>query len=376
MLAIRARRLFDGQELHHDRVVVIENGRIAAVSGDAPATVDLGDVTLLPGLIDCHVHLAFDASPDAVAGLEAPGLIDRMRAAARQHLAAGVTTVRDLGDRDYLALRLELGLDGPEILSAGPPITTPKGHCWFLGGEAAGEQEVREAVRERARRGAHVIKMMVTGGEMTPGTHSHQLQYGPAELKAAADEAHAHGLPITGHAHCAEGVASVLEAGFDSIEHCSFFTEESVDVDYGLIARLAASDVVVSVTAGIVPGSMQPPPRVLSRLPGIMETIRALYAAGVDFVIGTDAGIGPPKPHGLLPYGAEMLVQSGYAPIDVLRAITSVAARTCRIEERKGVVAPGFDADLLAVEGDPLGDMSALRRPVAVYRMGERVRLS
>ncbi|MGW4962421.1 amidohydrolase family protein [Nonomuraea sp. NPDC004186] len=207
--------------MRHDQVVIVEDGRITGITTEVPATVDLGDATLLPGLIDCHVHLAFDASRDVVAMLEPPGLADRMRQAARQHLAAGVTTVRDLGDRDYLALGLDLGLDGPEILSAGPPITTPRGHCWFLGGEAAGEHGVREAVRERAARGVHVIKMMVTGGEMTPGTHSHLLQYGLAELRAAADEAHAHGLPITGHVHCAEGIAHVLDAGFDSIEHCS-----------------------------------------------------------------------------------------------------------------------------------------------------------
>ncbi|TMS00603.1 amidohydrolase family protein [Nonomuraea basaltis] len=370
MLAIRARRLFDGREMHDDQVVTVENGRVADIAGDGPATVDLGDVTLLPGLIDCHVHLAFDAGLDVVGTLEQPGLADRMRSAARRHLAAGVTTVRDLGDRDYLALGLGLGLDGPEILSAGPPITPPKGHCWFLGGEAAGEQGVREAVRERAARGVHVIKMMVTGGEMTPGTHSHRLQYGPAELKAAADEAHAHGLPITGHAHCAEGITHALEAGFDSIEHCSFFTEESYEVDYGLIARLAASDVVVSLTAGLAPSPVPPPPRIQQRIAGMMEGLRAINAAGVDFVIGTDAGIAPPKPHGVLPYGAEMLVEHGYAAVDVLRSITSVAARACRVGERKGSIAPGFDADLLAVAGDPLADITALRRPLAVYRMG------
>ncbi|MFC4123077.1 amidohydrolase family protein [Nonomuraea zeae] len=377
MLAIRARRLFDGRELQHDRVVLVEGGRVSAVvpasGGDRPGTVDLGDATLLPGLIDCHVHLAFDASPDAVAGLEPPGLVDRMRAAARQHLAAGVTTVRDLGDRDYLALRLGLGHDGPEVLASGPPITTPKGHCWFLGGEAAGEEAVRAAVRERARRGAHVVKMMVTGGELTPGTHAHLLQYGPGELAAAADEAHAHGLPIAGHAHSAEGIRHALEAGFDSIEHCTFFTEDSVAVDHGLVERLAAAGVVVSLTAGIRPAPGPLPPAIARRLPLMRETLRTLRAAGVTYVIGSDAGIGPPKPHGVLPYGMEMLVEAGYAPIDVLRAVTSVAARACRLDGRKGSVAPGFDADLVAVEGDPLADMSAVRRPVAVYRMGERV---
>ncbi|MEV0593107.1 amidohydrolase family protein [Nonomuraea cavernae] len=394
MLTIRARRLFDGRNMHHDRVVTVANGRITAVTGPGGAVagqgrpgmvdfgggsgvpseiVDLGDATLLPGLIDCHVHLAFDASLDPLAGLEAPGLIDRMREAARRHLAAGVTTVRDLGDRDFLALRLGLGAAGPEILASGPPITTTKGHCWFLGGEADGEEAVREAVRERARRGVHVIKMMVTGGEMTPGTHSHRRQYGAAELKAAADEAHAHGLPITGHTHCAEGTAYALEAGFDSVEHCSFFTEDFIEVDHGLLARLAASGIVVSITAGLAPAAAPLPPRMLHLLPALRESLRALGAARVSFVIGTDAGIAPVKPHGVLPYGAQMLVEHGFARLDVLRSITSTAARHCRVEHRKGRIAPGFDADLVAVDGDPLADITALHHPMAVFRQGRHV---
>jgi imidazolonepropionase-like amidohydrolase len=373
MTTMRARRVFDGLEMRPDAVVTVEGGRITALSGSGHADLDLGDVTLLPGLVDCHVHLAFDASDDPVSRLDEPGLADRMREAARQHLAAGVTTVRDLGDRDYLALGLGLGPDGPEILAAGPPITAVKGHCWWLGGEAAGEQAVREAVRERAARGAHVIKMMVTGGEMTEGTHSHLCQYEPAELEAAAAEAHAHDLPITGHAHCAEGIRRAVEAGFDSVEHCSFIVEDGVRQDPEVIELLAATGTVVSITAGMAPTAVPPPPRVARLLPLILDTVRSVYAAGVRFVIGTDAGIGPAKPHGVLPYGAQMLVDLGFEPIDVLRAITSVGADTCRVGDRKGRIAPGADADLVAVEGDPLADMAALRRPVAVFREGRRI---
>ncbi|WP_336210866.1 amidohydrolase family protein [Nonomuraea sp. LPB2021202275-12-8] len=373
MFTVRTARLFDGRDMRHDQVVTIADGRVREVSPGTRATVDLGDATLLPGLIDCHVHLAFDAGPDPVAMLDAPGLPGRMREAARRHLAAGVTTVRDLGDRDYLALDLGLGLKGPEILAAGPPITTTRGHCWWLGGEADSEEAIRQAVREHAGRGVHVIKMMVTGGELTEGSHSHLRQYGAAELRAAADEAHALGLPITGHAHCADGIALALEAGFDSIEHCSFITGDTVELDHGLIARLAAAEIVVSLSIGNVPVPGVPPPRFVALMPGILEGARAMYAAGVDFVIGTDAGIGPRKPHGLLPHGAKILVELGYAPINVLRSMTSVAARVCRVTDRKGRIAAGMDADLLAVAGDPLADITALRHPLAVFRMGRRV---
>ncbi|WP_346145617.1 metal-dependent hydrolase family protein [Nonomuraea recticatena] len=380
MPAIRARRLFDGRELLGERVVHVTDGKITAVTVDGPADLDLGDVTLLPGLIDCHVHLVFDASADPVGHLRESSdeeVLDRMREEAARTVAAGVTTVRDLGDRGYLALRLaeKLGVtEGPEILASGPPITTTGGHCWFLGGQADGVEGVRAAVRERAERGVHVVKMMVTGGEMTPGTFSHLRQYGLAELCAAVEEAHAHGLPIAAHAHAGEGIADALAAGFDTIEHCSFMTEHAAEHDETIIARLAASDVIVSLTAGIVPTGGPPPPGIAKRMPGIMAALMALHAAGVAFVIGSDAGIGPGKPHGVLPYGARMLVDLGYAPLDVLRSVTSRAARACRVADRKGRIMQGYDADLVAVSGDPLADISALQRPFAVFRMGRRLR--
>ncbi|WP_446219322.1 amidohydrolase family protein [Micromonospora sp. IBHARD004] len=187
MLAIRGGAAFDGVSpiLVERPLVLIDDGRIVNVqaNGAPPAgaeLADLGGATLLPGLVDAHVHLVFDASADPVGALEElpdEELLGRMRTAARTCLAAGITTVRDLGDRGYLALRLrdELATDpasGPQILAAGPPVTASRGHCWFLGGEADGVDGVRAAVRARVERGVDVIKVMATGGEMTPGTHS------------------------------------------------------------------------------------------------------------------------------------------------------------------------------------------------------------
>jgi imidazolonepropionase-like amidohydrolase len=174
---LTARWLFDGRtpEAFNDWCVEIEDGRIAAVGplGEMNAAgdlVDLGDVTLMPGLIDAHQHLAFDASDDPVAHLQAAddaALMAQMREAALKALAASVTTVRDLGDRDYLSLTLRdhfaTGETGPRILASGPPLTVTGGHCWFLGGEADGVEGVRWAVRERAARGVDVVKVMATG---------------------------------------------------------------------------------------------------------------------------------------------------------------------------------------------------------------------
>src|SRR5262252_3681895 len=181
---LRAGRLFDGDAFHAGApLVVVRGGRISGVdlagsgvSAGLPI-VDLGDVTLLPGLIDAHVHLAFDPVGDVVTQMQADPdevLLQRMHRHAQAALRAGITTVRDLGDRSYLAsvLRGRYRDDpqaGPEILMAGPPITRSGGHCWFLGGEADTPEELAAAVAERAARGVDVIKVMATGGIITPG---------------------------------------------------------------------------------------------------------------------------------------------------------------------------------------------------------------
>lgn len=380
--------MFDGESatLVNDAVVLMDDGRIVGIQSGAPAPegvelVDLGDVTLLPGLIDAHVHLAFDAGPDAVGrlmGCDDDEVLDGMHTAARTALGAGVTTVRDLGDRGYLALKLRDELAGepsagPEVLAAGPPITTSRGHCWFLGGEADGVDGVRAAVREHVERGVDVIKVMASGGEVTDGSHSHLPQYGLAELRAAADEAHRAGLPITAHAHAGQAIADVVAAGFDSIEHCSFMTEDGVEPRPEVIAALARADIAVSATLGFLPG-LAPPPGIVERIPAFMAVLRQLDEAGVTLVCGTDAGIGPPKPHGILPLGVAMLTDVlGWTAVDALRSATSVAARVCHVGDRKGRLVAGYDADILAVAGNPLDDISALHEVRAVIRAGHPV---
>ncbi|RJL23068.1 amidohydrolase family protein [Bailinhaonella thermotolerans] len=390
MRAIRAARLFDGLSAAADPLVLVEDGRITAVTsgGAAPEgaeVVDLGDVTLLPGLVDAHTHLAFDASADPVGSLAAraeagpDAVLERMRRAARRALLAGVTTVRDLGDRDHLALRLaeETRADpaaGPRVLSAGAPITVPGGHCWYLGGEVSGPAAVRRAVRERAERGAGVIKVMASGGELTPGIPVHEPAFSPAELHAAVDEAHRLGLPITAHAHAAAGIAQVIDAGFDGVEHATFLTADGPVFDPWLVERLAASGVAASLTLGLAPGSPPPPPRIAALLPALEKGFADLHRAGVTLVVSSDAGINPAKPHDVLPHSIAHLAQiTGASPRAAITAATATAARACGLSHRAGRIAPGLDADLLAVPGDPLRDLSVLATPAAVFRAGHRV---
>lgn len=379
MTVLRAARLFDGIRLVANPTVMIDGGRVVATGVELPGAVDLGAVTLLPGMIDTHVHLAFDAGRDpvgALAGRTPDEVRSSMVDAARATVRAGVTTVRDLGDRDYLSLELRGRPDLPTIVAAGPPVTTEDGHCHFLGGGvAATEAAVRAAVRERADRGCDVVKIMASGGTLTPGSLQHVPQFGVPELRAAVDEAHKHGLPVTAHAHATAAIAAAVEAGVDGLEHVSFWSEDGVDDRPDLLALIAERQVAVGASLGMgpLPPGVVPPPEVMSRLPRMMAAYTKLIAAGAVFVAGTDAGIGPPKPHPSLPRAVPQLVGLGMSPLDALRAVTSVAAEVCGLANRKGRLAPGFDADLVAVAGDPLTDPTALLDVRAVYLAGRLV---
>jgi imidazolonepropionase-like amidohydrolase len=382
LTALRAAWLFDGagSGLIPDPVVLIEGGTIRCVSSGGPVpdgvtVTDLPGATLLPGLVDTHVHLAFDASADPVGHLarrQEAQVVVAMEHAARAALAGGVTTLRDLGDRDYLSLGLRGRPGLPTILAAGPPITSPGGHCHFLGSAAAPTIEgVRAAVREHAARGVDVIKIMASGGNMTPGSRQDLAQFPPEALRAAVDEAHRLGLPVTAHAHAVAAIADAVAAGVDGLEHVSFWTEDGVDAPDYLIGLIADRRIVVGATVGQVPmPGRTPPPAIAARLPAMMANTRRLHEAGAPMVAGTDAGIAPVKPHDVVRYAPAMLRQLGYSQAEALRTVTSAAAEACGLAHRKGRIAPGFDADILAVDGDPIADPDALHRIRAVYARG------
>jgi imidazolonepropionase-like amidohydrolase len=378
--ALRADRLFDGLTCLDEPTLLLEDGRVAAVGEPLPPGVpvlELPGATLLPGLVDTHVHLTFDASADPVGALAARTRAaehEAVREAAKAQVRAGVTTVRDLGDRDYSTLDLA-GPGLPTVVSAGPPITSVGGHCHYLGGETrSGDQAVRAAVRERAERGCRVIKVMASGGGLTPGTDMLAPQFTEADLAAVVDEAHRHGLPVTAHAHAQEAVAQAVRVGVDGIEHATFLTPDGVRAPDALITAIVRQRIAVGATLGVVPiPGIAPPPHVLRHLPDFQRTVARLVGAGAVVVAGTDAGIGPIKPHGVLPRALGDLVDLGMSPRAALRAGTSTAAAVVGLGDRKGRLAPGFDADVLAVAGDPTTDPAALLDPVAVLVGGRAV---
>ncbi|MFI9200566.1 amidohydrolase family protein [Streptomyces sp. NPDC053048] len=360
----------DGAVLVQGRDIVAAGPReeVEALAPRDVPRMSLPGATVLPGLIDCHVHLAFDAGDDPVGSVkesDAPGLLLGMARRARQLLDSGVTTVRDLGDRDGLAFRLrdaiaEGALPGPRVLAAGAPLTAPGGHCWFLGGEVEGEDALREAVRRNAAAGADVIKVMATGGGLTPGgPATWESQFTPAELRAVVDEARRLGLPVAAHAHGTEGIAAAVAAGVDTIEHCTWMAEGGFDAREDLVAEIAAKGIHVCPAAS-------PNWRVFAerfgyeRADAVFSRVRWMAEQGVHLIAGTDAGV-PRAVFDNFTGSLDFYRHLGFGTDRIIDMATVDAARALGIAEETGRLAAGYRADVLVVDGDPLEDLDALR---------------
>jgi imidazolonepropionase-like amidohydrolase len=389
MIAIEADGVFDGELYSGGGVVVVVDGeRIVSVgpAGTAPSGCELvrfDGCTVLPGLIDAHVHLCCDSGPgalDRIPDFSAAELDAVIENSLRVQLASGVTTVRDLGDRDWAVIEWRARHASsllPTIIASGPPITVPNGHCWNMGGAVVGVDALRDAVAERAARGADVVKIMASGGVNTPGTDPAAAQFTAEELLVVVAESHAHGLPVTAHAHSLDAIRFALAAGVDGIEHCSFITASGLGVDEAVIRELAVTGTAVCPTLGVVPGAT-PPPAVLEMMrktgsdyESRTRLFARLHGAGVRIISGSDAGIAVGKAHGILPEAVIGLVSGGVAPIAALTSATLHAATALGLPS-KGHLSPGSDADLLVVRGNPTIEITALRSPQAVYLHGVR----
>ena len=360
--------------------VLIEENKILAVESGFPTlgedweVVRHSDATVLPGLIDTHVHLVADSRPGALDRV--PGLsddeIDRVISEGlERQLAAGVTTVRDLGDRQYAVVdrRDRQRADNrattePTILASGPPLTKPAGHCHYMGGVVDGPDAISAAIRERAERKVDVVKVMASGGMSTPGTDVMRTQFTTDELIMIVAQAHAAGMLVTAHAHGLPAVEQCVTASVDCIEHCTCLTENGFELSDQLIEDIATNGIAVS---GVIPPPKlnfdQAPPAVremaakMGVSPQQIRELRAgmmrrMHQGGVRIVTGIDSGLNPWLAHGNLHIGFSLLAESGFSSAEVLAAATSLAAMTCGVGDRKGFLRSGYDADLIVVDGD------------------------
>ncbi|WP_298516182.1 amidohydrolase family protein [uncultured Nocardioides sp.] len=395
MHALRVAQAFDGTAFLGPATVVVEGDTIVGVEPGHPELPDgtcraTYDGTVLPGLIDCHVHLV---ATSVVGSLEEAGELDdealdeRIRASLAAEVASGVTAVRDLGDRRYRTLEARALPGLPRVVAAGPPVTTPDGHCHFLGGGAAGVAGLRRAVAEHAEHGVDVVKLMASGGMLTPGSDSFGVQFADDELRAVVEAAHEAGLQVLAHAHSLAGIRHAVAARVDGIEHFTGITAEGLQLPDDLLEEVAAAAIQVCPTVGTDPERV-PPIDKLS--PGLRATFERLgfdfstftatrighltrmRAHGLRLVSGTDAGISPPKAHGNVAFAVLDLVTAGYAIAEALATATSGAAASCGLADRTGSLRAGLAADLLVVDGDLAADPSALHRPVSVWVRGDQ----
>jgi imidazolonepropionase-like amidohydrolase len=393
--AIRAAQVFDGSAFLGPATVVVEGEQIVGVEQGHPdlpngTPVTTYDGTLLPGLFNCHVHLVADST---IGGLERAGemsdaeLDSVIRSSLATQAVGGVTTVRDLGDRHYRTLEARALPGLPRVVAAGPPITVPAGHCHYLGGEATGADGVRRAVEEHAERGVAVIKVMASGGMLTPGTDSFGTQFEADVLRAVVEAAHAAGLQVLAHAHSLAGIRHAFEAGVDGIEHFTGLTAEGLLLPDDLLADVAAAGIQVCPTMGADPARVPPPDKLPPGLRAAFERLGLDFPSftasrvtavgrmrdhGITVVTGTDAGISPPKGHGLVRFAIYELVAAGYPIAEALETATSGAAASCGLSDVTGSLRPGLAADLLVVDGDLRSDAEALGRPVTTMVRGVR----
>ncbi|WP_272695193.1 metal-dependent hydrolase family protein [Sphingomonas molluscorum] len=392
MLDVQSGRLLD------QPVVVITDGRIASVAtGNArpliPAgatRIDLPGKTIVPGLIDMHVHLTSNPKYGGYTGLQFTDSFWVAQAAgnAARTLRAGFTTVRNVGSDNYADVGLKQAIeegwiDGPRIVPAAYALGATGGHCdeTFLPpsfqrvSPAMGDspEELKKRVREQRKYGAEVIKVCATGGVFSRNTEPGIQQLHEEELKAVADEAHFWKLKTAAHAHGAEGIKAAIRAGIDTIEHVSFIDDEGIRLArergtwLGFDVYNTEYTLAEGKANGVLPENIEKERRVgtLQR-----ENFGRAAKAGARMIFSTDAGI---YPHGDNARQFAVMVRFGMTPLDAIRTATWNAAQALGREADVGAIAVGRFGDLVAVEGDPIRDVTLLERPAAVVKGGKLV---
>ena len=361
--------------IHEDRITAVGTVRDVRIPRNARRINGRG-LTVLPGLIDCHVHLCLGGEADVVGTVEKEfAQVTLLKAAemARRTIDAGFTTVRDLGFRDHSVFSLKLAIDsgllkGPHILAAGLAICMPGGHARFIGRETAGAESVRTAVRDQVLAGAQVIKVIASGGVLTPGTSPDEAQMTIDELRTAVDEARHHGCPVAAHAHGASGMKNAVQAGVHSIEHATLMDDDARAMMKArgvyMVPTLSALATTAACGTGCgIPASVVEKAKSMVRRHE--QSFKKAHTNGLAIALGTDAGT-PFNYHGDNAQELERMVRLGMTPMEALIAATSSAARLLRIDRERGTIEVGKVADLLIVEGNPARRIDLLMRKTRI----------
>ena len=374
-----------------NQVVEVRDGFV----GDASQgkVVDLRDAFVLPGLIDSHVHLTGQQSASSrIDGLVQSDADQAMVGAryARRALLAGFTTVADLGasNEAIFALRNAVrngDVPGPRIIASGSAVSIHGGHGDINGyredilhvmspeSVCSGAEDCMRAVRTQVRSGADIIKITATGGVLSNTAAGLNQQFSDAELAAIVESAHRMGRQVTAHAHGVDGINAFLRAGGDSIEHGTYLDDQSIRLfktnNAWLVPTLLAGDFVARVASG--PNNFFTPAQTAKALeagPKMLDMARRAHNAGVKIAFGTDSGV---SAHGDNAQEFALLVRAGLTPLEAIQAATVGAAEHLKISNEAGRLAPGMPADLIAVSGDPLNDVTELERVRFVMKGGQ-----
>ena len=400
-ILIHAARLIDGisPQPQTNVTIKIEAGRITEIvpgfvpPGDGDRLIDLRHLTVLPGLMDMHTHLMSQHSKDSYTEkffLDEADYALRSTVYARATLMAGFTTVRELGDNGVNSVALRKAISegwvvGPRIFTAGKSLATTGGHAdpsnglkgrfredpGPVEGVINGPDEARKAVRQRYKDGADLIKLTATGGVLSLAASGQNPQFTEEELRAVVETARDCGMTVAVHAHGAEGMKRAVLAGVDSIEHGTYMTDEIMELmkqrnTYWVPTNMAGEWVALKAAEpGYFPEIVRPKAAAIG--PAIRETFRRAYKAGVRIAFGTDSGV---SVHGENAHEFELMVEGGMPPMEAIQSATLTAARLLRVDDRLGTLAAGKIADVVAVEGNPLENISAMRRVVFVMKDG------
>jgi imidazolonepropionase-like amidohydrolase len=380
MQAIVCDQLVDGtgREPVRDGVVLIDEGRITAVGPRSEVQVprdaevlDWTGSTALPGLIDAHEHLGIDlGDEEGLFSQPVEYYVARSVRTARIIVSAGITTIRDCGEPGTVGQQMKRAIDdgvvpGPRLVAAGRNVCRTGGHGWKMGLQADGPDALRAAVRTLVREGSDVIKIMASGGISTAGSSVMGAEFTDEEFDALIDEAHRRGRKVAAHGHGGPGVAAAVRAGVDSIEHGLFLTDEDV-------ALMAERGTYLVVTAGsfyVIRDNPEVPQFQKDKVGDAIDSHRAMLGrtrgTGLPIAVGTD------ECHGRLWFEMQLLREVGYEPLEAIRAATASGADLLGIADRVGTLEPGKLADVIAVPGDPLQDITVTQDVRFVMKGGK-----